>query len=649
MSISAIAARKEQQKITAEEKEEQKQEEEKQEQQEQQQQNRKKTERYYYRNSTNQQEQRITSTPKQKNQHTRSTGFIDPDTISNWNPIQEGEQKNYYSQHTSCVIGLRDHQNLIPHGTLQLTVLHGTIQLMGAEITTVGPSSQVQHLFAPPSHPLPIISAKSTTPETTSQQQQQQQRQQQQQQQQQALPLDPNKFHAIIQLQDLHCGIQDVDLLWASSGNKRPIWSSHQHSIHGQTWSIVLSLTPDLARLRLPASWSSSLSELKPNDQRADERSDIYLIEGPKGAGKSTFATLLVNSLLNQFQQVALLDLDPGQPLLTPPTLLSLHVLSSPILGPSFCQLVSPHQPSSHSIYIGHTTPKDCPTRYTEAGLELFNLYTTLQSDLTATCQSSSHHKRRRRGRNTPQIPAQEREHSRRTDQIPLVINTMGWTRGLGQDLLNHLFQSIQPTHIFSFSDRPLLSDIESSTTLEPIGPTPLSLRITPIDCRVLSILSYLHSNPSPSPHFVFISQWDFQYPLWARRPFELRPDRVELPDHPDFNLDHLGHVLNGSLIGFVHRSQGWWIGFGLVRAIDPARNTLHLLTPAYPTSEHNPAHYQLVKYSEPELPLVICLLSDPGPVPYIEKDALNTTSSTVGAEKKRIRRNVQRRSQISR
>ncbi|PLW25409.1 hypothetical protein PCASD_22453, partial [Puccinia coronata f. sp. avenae] len=294
MSISAIAARKEQQKITEEEKEEQKQEEEEEEQQQQQQQQNRKTERYYKNSTTTQQEQR---TPKQKNQHTRSTGFIDPDTISNWNPIQEGEQKNYYSQQTSCIIGLRDHQNLIPHGTLQLTVLHGTIQLMGAEITTAGPS---HHLFAPPSHPLPIISAKSTTPETK------------QQQQQQPLPLDPKKFHAIIQLQDLHCGIQDVDLLWASSGNKRPIWPSHQHSIiHGQTWSIVLSPTPDLARLRLPASWSSSLSELKPNDQRADERSDIYLIEGPKGAGKSTFATLLVNSLLNQFQQVALLDLDP--------------------------------------------------------------------------------------------------------------------------------------------------------------------------------------------------------------------------------------------------------------------------------------------------------------------------------------------------
>ena len=40
---------------------------------------------------------------------------------------------------------------------------------------------------------------------------------------------------------------------------------------------------------------------------------------GCKGAGKSTLARLLVNSLLNCHHQVALLDTDCGQPELTPP------------------------------------------------------------------------------------------------------------------------------------------------------------------------------------------------------------------------------------------------------------------------------------------------------------------------------------------
>lgn len=52
-------------------------------------------------------------------------------------------------------------------------------------------------------------------------------------------------------------------------------------------------------------------------------------VTGPKGSGKSAFCRLLCNTLLNQQQQqsdhtgwspkVALLDVDPGQPELTPP------------------------------------------------------------------------------------------------------------------------------------------------------------------------------------------------------------------------------------------------------------------------------------------------------------------------------------------
>ena len=46
-------------------------------------------------------------------------------------------------------------------------------------------------------------------------------------------------------------------------------------------------------------------------------------VTGSRGIGKSTFARLLVNRLLNRFPCVALLDADPGQPEFTPPGLLS--------------------------------------------------------------------------------------------------------------------------------------------------------------------------------------------------------------------------------------------------------------------------------------------------------------------------------------
>lgn len=45
----------------------------------------------------------------------------------------------------------------------------------------------------------------------------------------------------------------------------------------------------------------------------------VVAVTGSKGSGKSSVARFLVNSFLNTCTEVAFLDLDPGQPELTPP------------------------------------------------------------------------------------------------------------------------------------------------------------------------------------------------------------------------------------------------------------------------------------------------------------------------------------------
>ena len=37
----------------------------------------------------------------------------------------------------------------------------------------------------------------------------------------------------------------------------------------------------------------------------------------------------------------------------------------------------------------------------------------------------------------------------RETNVVPLVVNTMGWPKGLGADLLNRVHEAVQPTHIY--------------------------------------------------------------------------------------------------------------------------------------------------------------------------------------------------------
>ncbi|MBW0498553.1 hypothetical protein O181_038268 [Austropuccinia psidii MF-1] len=219
---------------------------------------------------------------------------------------------------------------------------------------------------------------------------------------------------------------------------------------------------------------------------------------------------------------------------------------------------------------------RSCPKFY--ATNQLLNLYLPFQPSHQNS--SSIHCKRYCRHPN---------QHNQTKKSNPPSINTMGWKQGIGRELLYQLIQSIQPTKIFSFSEdessNPIHSNDLEISKMQPISPTPLSSGLTPADHCTLSLLSYLYSNPRPSSG-QFGNLWEFNQPLWCRRPFEVKPQTIQLPDHLDFNGDHLGYILDGSMIGFVDQNEKWWLRFGLICAINPIQKTIHLVTPACPNIE---------------------------------------------------------------
>ena len=94
---------------------------------------------------------------------------------------------------------------------------------------------------------------------------------------------------------------------------------------------------------------------------------------------------------------------------------------------------------------------------------------------------------------------------------IPLVVNTMGWNKGLGADLTRRIQDIVQPTHVFKVTGSNSLEDFgydanpdfgfESKsqfyTQLDPIVPSataPLQTLYTSPDHRVINLLSYLHA-----------------------------------------------------------------------------------------------------------------------------------------------------------
>ena len=71
---------------------------------------------------------------------------------------------------------------------------------------------------------------------------------------------------------------------------------------------------------------SSGISSCDGNEFR-------ILVGGPSNSGKSTFGRQIVNKLIEEGFPVAWLDCDVGQPEFTPPSVVSLHILTKKIEG----------------------------------------------------------------------------------------------------------------------------------------------------------------------------------------------------------------------------------------------------------------------------------------------------------------------------
>lgn len=129
---------------------------------------------------------------------------------------------------------------------------------------------------------------------------------------------------------------------------------------------------------------------------------------GPKGTGKSNFARLITNQLVQWAGECYYLDTDCGQPEFTRPGLVSLTRVDAPVFGLPLLRQRSP----CRAHFIGDTSPESNPVGY----------LTAVQSLITWFFQQ---------------------EFSR---SAPLILNTNGWIKGLGYDLLCDVLRSLSPT-----------------------------------------------------------------------------------------------------------------------------------------------------------------------------------------------------------
>eukprot|EP01105_Mastigella_eilhardi_P020722 TRINITY_DN4961_c0_g1_i1.p1 TRINITY_DN4961_c0_g1~~TRINITY_DN4961_c0_g1_i1.p1 ORF type:complete len:734 (-),score=179.72 TRINITY_DN4961_c0_g1_i1:25-1962(-) len=161
----------------------------------------------------------------------------------------------------------------------------------------------------------------------------------------------------------------------------------------------------------VPEAWDQVVAQLCAGGGGA--AASRAVVCGPQESGKSTLCLYLLNSLLSTYSSVAIIDCDTGQPEFNPPMLVSLHLITTPIFGPTYCHLRKP----LYSAFAGDITPASDP-----------EYYLCCVNDVL--------------------------EHASRLvpPTVPLIVNTNGWIYGIGRDMLYSLVRLCQPTHVISIA-----------------------------------------------------------------------------------------------------------------------------------------------------------------------------------------------------
>ena len=244
-------------------------------------------------------------------------------------------------------------------------------------------------------------------------------------------------------------------------------------------------------------------------------------------------------------------------------------------LGPPFTHPTLPN--IAH--FIGAAMPRSSPTHYLDAVMALIQSY--------------------RHDIQMPDVDLADEHDSRISDVVPLVVNTMGWSKGLGADLTQRIEDMVEPTDIFdikglSKGQHPIANDSQRSRyaaysnglmidesvghlhELQAVVSLSSVAGYTPADHRTLSVLSYFHARfpldirPGQFDQITARS-WDTSKPLCAIPPYEVdctvAIDKVILvgAGSEDVVEEEIGVVLNGAIVGMVKCDPG---------AIDVENNT---------------------------------------------------------------------------
>ena len=286
-----------------------------------------------------------------------------------------------------------------------------------------------------------------------------------------------------------------------------------------------------LRLLEPPPDWQTIVSRLIVENEK---RPVAVMVCGPKGAGKSSFCRNISNSLLSKGQiiqgrinRVAFIDLDPGQPELSPSGELSLVLLQSCILGPPFTHpTASGGNAVVRAHHFGYLSPKEDIDHYYRCALDLYNHYQHL---------------------------------ARSYGPCPLIINCSGWIQGSGFEILANLITKLSLTDVIYMStsgpeeviDALSEAATQTNTSLHQLSSQASNVATrTAADLRMMQAVSYFHLDEAEDGNL----RWN-PYPLTNQPPFVVHYAGLKQAIHAVMvlgsaqNPELFGSILEGSVV----------------------------------------------------------------------------------------------------
>ncbi|KAF3972157.1 hypothetical protein ACB098_04G121300 [Castanea mollissima] len=333
--------------------------------------------------------------------------------------------------------------------------------------------------------------------------------------------------------------------------------------------SLIEPETPS-ENIYIPEEWSDATDSIAYDSVTSPP--PIAFVCGAKNSGKTTFSRYLLNILLQRYKKVAYLDTDVGQPEFTPPGFLSLTIVDQLTPDLTIPCLKTPER----CFFFGDVSSKRDPKAYLNAIFSLCDYYQT------EYCLS-----------NKSKNPTKT--------ELPLVINTPGWVKGVGYDILVDLLKYIAPTHVVKINisaesknlpagafwldeDKEMVNLIEINSARQDSYNRSVLVQKDARSLREFRIMAYFRQCFPSNLNIATIKE--LAHALASHPPYEVPVSSVKIRHlHCEVPSSEVFYSLNATLVGLAVSSEGsenlpLSVGLGIVRGIDTFKGLLYVITP---------------------------------------------------------------------